>query len=92
MTQEKIQVEDKGDPFAGITTKDIEKYSDQYDIPPPENDKEASDLAAKIKKWILQGRPKRDELPKEQVMEEGTVEHEDVKPKKKRSLFGWGKK
>ena len=92
MKQEKIQVEDEGDPFAGIATKDIEKYSDLYDVPPPENDKEASDLAAKIKKWISQGRPKPNELPKEQVIEEETMEQEDVKPKKKRSLFGWGKK
>jgi fused signal recognition particle receptor len=92
MKQEKIQVEDEGDPFAGIATKDIEKFSDLYDVSPPENDNEASDLAAKIKKWISQGRPKPDELPKEQVIEEETMGQEDVKPKKKRSLFGWGKK
>jgi len=90
--QEKIHVEDKGDPFAGIATKDIEKYSDLYDVPPPENDKEAIDLADRIKKWISQGRPKSDELPKEQVIEEETMDQEDVKPKKKHSLFGWGKK
>jgi fused signal recognition particle receptor len=92
MKQEKIHVEDKGDPFAGIATKDIEKYSDLYNVPPPENDKEAIDLAAKIKKWISEGRSKPDELPKEQVIEEETMKQEDVKPKKKRSLFGWGKK
>ena len=92
MKQEKIQVEDEGDPFAGIATKDIEKFSDLYDVSSPKNDKEASDLAAKIKKWISQGRPKPDELPKEQVIEEETMGQEDVKPKKKRSLFGWGKK
>ncbi len=94
--QEKIHVEDEDDPFAGITTKDIEKYSDLYDVPPPENDKDAKDLAAKIKKWISQGRPKPDESAKEQVIdkeiEEETMEQEDVKPKKSRSLFGWGKK
>ncbi|MBI1827955.1 MAG: signal recognition particle-docking protein FtsY, partial [Thaumarchaeota archaeon] len=73
MKQEKIHVEDKGDPFAGIATKDIEKYSDLYDVSPPENDKEAIDLAAKIKKWISQGRPKPYELPKEQVIEEETM-------------------
>jgi fused signal recognition particle receptor len=90
--QEKIQVEEE-DPFAGIATKDIEKYSDLYDAPPPENDKDAKDLAAKIKKWILQGRPKPNESAKEQVIEEETIEKEDdVKPKKKHSLFGWGKK
>jgi len=90
--QEKIHVEDKGDPFAGIATKDIEKYSDLYNVLPPENDKEAIDLAAKIKKWISEGKPKPDELPKKQVIEEETMEQEDVKPKKKRTLFGWGKK
>jgi fused signal recognition particle receptor len=94
--QEKIHVEDEDDPFAGIATKDIEKYSDLYDVPPPENDKDAKNLAEKIKKWISQGRPKPDESAKEQVIEEEieeeTVEQEDVKPKKKHSLFGWGKK
>ncbi|HET6457740.1 MAG TPA: signal recognition particle-docking protein FtsY [Nitrosopumilaceae archaeon] len=94
--QEKIQVEDKDDPFAGIATKDIEKYSDIYGVPPPENDKDAKNLADKIKKWISEGRPKPDESTKEQVIEEETEEEtvgqEDVKPKKKHSLFGWGKK
>ena len=85
-------VEQEGDPFAGIATKDIEKYSELYDIPPPENDKEARNLAAKIKKWISEGRPK----PKEEKIEDEAEEikelKEDEKPKKKRSLFGWGKK
>lgn len=91
--QKNIQVED--DPFTGIATKDIEKYSDLYDVSPPENDKDAKNLADKIKKWISQGRPKPDDSAKEQVIEEieeETVEQEDVKPKKKHSLFGWGKK
>ena len=93
--QEKIKVKDEDDPFAGINTKDIEKYSDLYDVPPPENDKDAKNLADKIKKWISQGRPKPNESTKDQVIEEieeETVEQEDVKPKKKHSLFGWGKK
>ncbi len=90
---EKIQVEDEDDPFAGIATKDIEKYSDLFDVPPPENDKEAKELAAKIRKWISQGRPKvEEESVKEEPTEEETMEQEDVKPKKKRSLFGWGRK
>ena len=89
--QEKIRVEDE-DPFAGIATKDIEKYSDLYDVPPPESDKDAKNLAEKIKKWISQGRPKPDESAKEQEIGEETVTQEDVKPKKKHSLFGWGKK
>lgn len=93
--QEKIKVKDEDDPFVGINTKDIKKYSDLYDVPPPENDKDAKNLADKIKKWISQGRPKPNESAKEQVIEEieeETVEQEDAKPKKKRSLFGWGKK
>ena len=78
---------DAQDPFDGINTKDIEKYSKLFDVPPPENDKEAIELATKIRKWISQGRPKT-ELSKE----EQTLEQEDTKPKKKHSLFGWGKK
>lgn len=90
--QEKIQVEDDEDPFAGIATKDIEKFSDLFDVPPPENDKEAKELAARIRKWISQGRPKTEEDAKEESIEEETMEQEDAKPKKKRSLFGWGMK
>ena len=63
-------------------------------MPPPENDNEARRLAASIRKWISDGRPK----PKETTVEEEAEEKEemtvseDEKPKKKRSLFGWGKK
>ena len=46
------------DPFAGITDADIFKYSELYDIPPPENDDEAIQLGTKIRDWIKQGRPK----------------------------------
>jgi fused signal recognition particle receptor len=90
--QEKIQVEDEDDPFAGIATKDIEKFSDLFDVPTPENDKEAKELAARIRKWISQGRPKTEEDAKEESIEEETMEQEDAKPKKKHSLFGWGRK
>ncbi len=87
--QEMSQKKDEdSDPFAGLETKDIQKYSELFDIPPPKNDKEAIELATKIKKWILQGRPKGGE---EQVEEKQTLQ-EDTKPKKKRSLFGWGSK
>jgi len=81
------QTMDQKDPFENISTKDIQKYSELFDVPPPENDKEARELAAKIRKWILQGRPKTELLEEQQTMEQ-----EDTKPKKKRSLFGWGKK
>jgi fused signal recognition particle receptor len=88
--QELPQKKDEdSDPFAGLETKDIQKYSELFDIPPPENDKEAIELATKIKKWISQGRPKARE---EQVEEKQTLQQEDTKPKKKRSLFGWGSK
>ena len=50
-----------GDPFAGITDADIFKYSELYDIPPPENDDEAIQLGTKIRDWIKQGRPKSGE-------------------------------
>jgi len=81
--------DEDSDPFVGLETKDIQKYSELFDIPPPENDKEAVELATKIKKWISQGRPKAGE---EQVEEKQTLQQEDTKPKKKHSLFGWGSK
>jgi len=90
--QEKIQVEVEEDPFAGIATRDIEKFSDLFNVPPPENDKEAKELADRIRKWISQGRPKTEEDAKEESVEEETIEQEDAKPKKKHSLFGWGRK
>ena len=71
------------DPFEGIDTDDIGKYSDWYDIPSPENDQEATQLAKKIKKWISDGRPKPDE---------SSSSNEDFEKPKKRSLFGRLKK
>lgn len=81
-----LQATDQKDPFESLSTKDIEKYSELFDILPPENDKEAMELAAKIKKWISHGRPTTE------LLEEQQEKREDTKPKKKRSLFGWGKK
>ena len=49
---------DDSDPFEGIDSADINKYADLYDEPPPENDQQAKELSAKIKKWISDGRPK----------------------------------
>jgi fused signal recognition particle receptor len=80
------------DPFAGISTKDIEKYSNLFDIPPPENDDQAKKLASNIRKWISEGRPKKQEQQVELTTNEEIEEMEDEKPKKKRSLFGWMKK
>ena len=82
-----LQTMDQKDPFENLSTKDIEKYSKLFDIRPPENDKEAMELATKIRKWISQGRPKTELLEEQQTMEQN-----DTKPKKKRSLFGWSKK
>jgi len=39
--------EDEADPFEGIATADINKYADLYDVPPPENDEQARELAKK---------------------------------------------
>ena len=85
------------DPFEGISDKDIEKYSDLFDIPPPDNDDEAFRLSKKIKEWISKGRPHpKDELKKdaeeiEDLEKPEEYEKEDSqkeKPKKKRGLFG----
>ena len=86
-SKQDLQTMDQKDPFESLSTKDIEKYSELFNIQPPENDKEAMELATKIRKWISQGRPKSELLKGQQP-----IEQEDTKPKKKRSLFGWGKK
>ncbi len=84
------------DPFTGVTTKDIEKYSELFDVPPPESDGEARKLASKIREWVSSGRPKP--TKDKDVIEEKTSEKKDVpisdsdKSKKKRSVFGWMKK
>lgn len=83
---------DAEDPFEGIATKDIEKYSDLYDVPPPETDAEARNLASRIRKWISEGRPKPSEEKEEVIEEEPEDESKDEQPKKKRSMFGWLKK
>ncbi|MGI0017083.1 MAG: signal recognition particle-docking protein FtsY, partial [Nitrosotalea sp.] len=86
------------DPFAEISTKDIEKYSDIFDVPSPENDNQARKLASDIRKWISEGRPKTkndDPKPESKVelkTEEKETETKDEKTIKKRSLFGWRKK
>ena len=81
------------DPFAEISTKDIEKYSNLFDVPPPENDDQAKKLASNIRKWISQGRPKnQDHENKPQTGKEEREGTKEEKPKKKRSIFGWVKK
>ena len=51
-------IESSADPFEGIKTEDINDFADLYNIAPPENDKQAYELAKKIRKWIADGRPK----------------------------------
>jgi fused signal recognition particle receptor len=91
----RVPSESDEDPFSGIATKDIEKYSELFDVPPPETDSEAKNLAFKIRKWISDGRPKPkdtiEEISKVEINEKEEVPEEE-KPKKKRSMFGWMKK
>ena len=47
----------RSDPFEGIDTADIAAYSDLYDAAPPEDDRQASLLADRIKRWVSDGRP-----------------------------------
>jgi fused signal recognition particle receptor len=86
------------DPFEGIHDKDISRYADLYDVPPPESDDDAFVLSQKIKKWIENGRPKPGEQveekkksePSEDEEEKKVKEEKEAKPKK--GLFGWRKK
>ena len=84
------------DPFEGIADKDIAKYSDLYDIAPPENDDEATKLGNAIRQWIKQGRPKPGEKKKQESDQETNFKHkqdkEEEKSKKKRGVFGFFKK
>ena len=55
-------------------------YSDLFDIPPPENDKDALLLSQKIKEWINKGRPKPGEevrQPEGEEIEESEPEEEE---------------
>jgi len=87
------------DPFGGISDEDISKYSELFDVTPPENDKEAIQLSKKIREWIIKGKPKTvdkmDEIPEEEFKELQTKndegqkpDKEESKPKKKRGKFG----
>ena len=60
------------DPFYGIADSDIADYSDKFDVPPPDNDKDARNLAATIRKWIERGRPE----PGDGHDDDSDVEHE----------------
>ena len=67
------------DPFEGINDDDIATYSDLFDVPPPENDNDAVNLANKIRQWIKRGRPDPEDLEeKEKEKEEEEEEEEDI--------------
>ena len=87
------------DPFAGIANEDISRYSELFDVRPPENDDEAKQLSKKIKDWIktgksttmddMNGRSKDDEQ-EIQTMEDKNQkpDKEEQKTTKKRGRFG----
>ena len=50
--------ESSSDPFEGIKTEDIEDFAELFDTPSPSSDKEAFEMTKKIRKWIIDGRPK----------------------------------
>jgi len=77
------------DPFYGIKDDEITKYSDLFDIPPPESDAEAIKLGNTIRKWIKDGKPNPGES--KVVSSDNEDLHKQDKeeePKKKRGLFG----
>ena len=90
------------DPFEGISDEDISKYSELFEVPPPENDNEAKQLSKKIKEWTNKGRPKpgdnTKQVPEGELKEAKTKgedqkpDKEEKKPKKKRGTFGFFRK
>ena len=73
----------KSDPFEGIDTNDIQRYVELFDVPPPESDQHAQELAVKIKKWISQGRP----TSKDELEDKANNPSFKESTKKKKSLF-----
>ena len=81
------------DPFYGIQDDEIAKYSDLFDIPPPESDSEAIKLGNTIRKWIKDGKPKPGESNVVSSNDEDIHKQDkEEEPKKKRGLFGRFKK
>ncbi|MEK6962302.1 MAG: signal recognition particle-docking protein FtsY [Thermoproteota archaeon] len=79
------KISENEDPFEGIKTEDINNYVEQFGVSPPENDTQARELAAKIKEWIANGRPKSEK----NIQDDSNELNNDIpKPKKKRSFFG----
>ena len=84
---------DSDDPFYGITDDEITKYSELFDIPPPESDAEAIKLGNTIRKWIKDGKPKPGESNVISSDDEDIHKQDkEEEPKKKRGLFGRFKK
>ncbi|MGH1567860.1 MAG: signal recognition particle-docking protein FtsY, partial [Nitrosopumilus sp.] len=81
------------DPFDGITDDEIATYSDLFDIPPPENDDDATKLGNKIRQWLKDGKPKpgesKDEYEDKGDDEEEVQKPDEDKPKKKKGRFGF---
>ena len=65
------------DPFYGISDDEIAKYSDWFDIPPPENDADAIKLGNKIRTWIKDGKPKPGDSKINSVDDEADKEDEE---------------
>ena len=82
------------DPFYGIKDNEIAKYSDLFDIPPPESDAEAIKLGNKIRQWLKDGKPKPGESKVISFNDEEEIHKHDKEEesKKKRGLFGRFKK
>jgi fused signal recognition particle receptor len=82
------------DPFYGIKDNEIAKYSDLFDIPPPESDAEAIKLGNKIRQWIKDGKSKPGESKVISFNDEEEIHKQDKEEesKKKRGLFGRFKK
>ena len=72
----------------------IVKYSDLFDIPPPESDAEAIKLGNKIRQWLKDGKPKPGESKVISFNDEEEIhkQNKEEESKKKRGLFGRFKK
>lgn len=78
------------DPFEGIRDEDIRAYTELFDIPPPENNEQATMVGNHIRSWIKQGRPAK-EADHEAALPDPGHSH-DQEPKKKKRMFGFFKK
>ena len=81
------------DPFDGIGDDDIATYSDLFDVPPPENDRDATSLGNKIRQWIKDGRLEPGESRNVDIDVKDEAKHDkEDKPEKKRGRFGFFRK